>query len=128
METLAGETNNPAPLKSFDCSYKGWKLRKGVFGFKKTKRFDCSYKGWKQPKHFWNFHIDIEVLIVPIRDGNSLPSLLPSSHPQSFDCSYKGWKFKIVSILKEKIKGFDCSYKGWKHLRCCVEGCFPNPF
>ena len=54
------------------------------------------------------------VLIVPIRDGNTILSPAYKVHLNSFDCSYKGWKLRLIQNVLQTQKRFDCSYKGWK--------------
>ncbi len=101
--------------KSFYTSYKGWKLLRIEPSGKKTWPFYTSYKGWKPETLHPLTSISFALFILPIRDGNIVSVLRPSSSYVPFYTSYKGWKPAFCATARAIVFTFYTSYKGWKH-------------
>jgi len=74
-----------------------------------------TYEEWKQ----FSFHISRKcpfiVLILPMRNGNSLKELkdLAESKNSSYP-TYEEWKQKLIKEYEEKKKGSYPTYEEWK--------------
>ena len=78
------------------------------------KSFDPTYKGWKLSKYeagkvvsgtLWSYLQGMET---------ASPRKQPWEEPQGFDPTYKGWKPLTPGESQVVREGFDPTYKGWK--------------